>query len=117
MLLPIFIRVDAAIKHFATVVEKSGEAQSPGAGAAGGLGFMAVALLDAEIRSGVDMILDETGGEKLLDEADLVRPHRYANTQRQSTNWHRRARTCPRHSRRCCVRTEFIAGGIVKHSF
>ena len=66
------IRVDAAIKHFATVVEKSGEAQSPGAGAAGGLGFMAVALLDAEMRSGVDMILDETGGEKLLDEADLV---------------------------------------------
>ena len=66
------IRVDAAIKHFATVVEKSGEAQSPGAGAAGGLGFMAMALLDAEMRSGVDMILDETGGEKLLDEADLV---------------------------------------------
>ena len=70
------IKVDAAIKNFAAVMEKAtgrhGEAERPGAGAAGGLGFMAMALLDAEMRSGVDLVLDETGGEKLLDQADLL---------------------------------------------
>ena len=33
---------------------------------------MAMALLSAEMRSGVDMILNETGGEKMLAQADLV---------------------------------------------
>lgn len=36
------------------------------------LRFMAAALLSATMRSGVDMVLDETGGEQLLDEADLL---------------------------------------------
>ena len=70
------IKVDAAIKHLAAVVEQEtgrvGEADRAGAGAAGGLGFMAMALFNAQMCSGVDMILDETGGEKLLDHADLV---------------------------------------------
>lgn len=70
------IKVDAAIKHFAAVVEQAtgrvDEAHRAGAGAAGGLGFMAMSLLNAQMCAGVDMILDETGGEKLLDHADLV---------------------------------------------
>lgn len=33
---------------------------------------MAMSLFNAQMRSGVDMILDETGGEKLFDHADLV---------------------------------------------
>ena len=69
-------KIDQAIDHFAQVVEETtglpGIAQRPGAGAAGGLGFMAAALLSATMYSGVDLILDETGGETLLDRADLV---------------------------------------------
>lgn len=68
--------VDAAIRNFANVFEQAlgltNLAQTAGAGAAGGLGFMAMALLSADMRSGVDMILDETGGGKMLAQADLV---------------------------------------------
>ncbi|ANE04176.1 glycerate kinase [Corynebacterium crudilactis] len=68
--------IDAAIRHFADVFEQAlglnNTAQTPGAGAAGGLGFMAMALLAADMRSGVNMILDETGGGKMLAQADLV---------------------------------------------
>ncbi|MEJ6549773.1 glycerate kinase [Corynebacterium sp. USCH3] len=68
--------VDAAVHSFSGVVEDalgvSGIAASPGAGAAGGLGFMALGLLGAEMRSGVDLVVDETGFAGALDGADLV---------------------------------------------
>lgn len=70
------IEVDAAIAHFAWVFEQtigsSGLATQSGAGAAGGLGFMAAALFSATMRSGVDLIIDETGGEHLLDNAEVL---------------------------------------------
>ncbi|WP_083912598.1 glycerate kinase [Corynebacterium lubricantis] len=70
------VEVDAAIEKFAEVVEQevgeAGLADQPGAGAAGGLGFMAAALLKAEVRSGVDLVLDETSGERWLELADLL---------------------------------------------
>lgn len=70
------IEVDAAIEKFARVFEaaigKPGLAEQLGAGAAGGLGFMAAALLKAQMCSGVDLVLDETGGERWLDKADLL---------------------------------------------
>lgn len=68
--------VDTAIRGFAYVVEHalgtSGVIDRPGAGAAGGLGFMALALLGAQMRSGVDLVLEEMGFAGELDTTDLV---------------------------------------------
>lgn len=44
----------------------------PGAGAAGGLGGAFRAFFGAELRRGVDMILDAVGFDGILDGADLV---------------------------------------------
>ena len=68
--------VDSAVQGFAAVVEDalgmSGTAELPGAGAAGGLGFMALGLLGAQMRSGVGLVLEETGLVGALGTADLV---------------------------------------------
>lgn len=47
-------------------------ASNPGAGAAGGTGFAALALLEAELRSGIELVLDLVGFDRLLTGADLV---------------------------------------------
>ncbi len=44
----------------------------PGAGAAGGVGFAAVAVLNATARPGIDLMLELTGFAAHLDGADLV---------------------------------------------
>jgi glycerate kinase len=44
----------------------------PGAGAAGGLGFGAAALLGAELRSGIDLLLELSGFAEAATGADLV---------------------------------------------
>jgi glycerate kinase len=44
----------------------------PGAGAAGGVGFAALALLGAELRPGIDLVLEMVGFEEQLTDADLV---------------------------------------------
>ncbi|WP_245557367.1 glycerate kinase [Corynebacterium terpenotabidum] len=67
--------VDAAVRSVAAVVERAlgcEVAELPGAGAAGGLGFMAMALLGARMRPGVDLVLEATGFADLLVQADLV---------------------------------------------
>lgn len=68
--------VDSAVRGFAAVVEEalgmSGAAELPGAGAAGGLGFMALGLLGAQMRSGVGLVLEETDFAGALGAADLV---------------------------------------------
>jgi glycerate kinase len=46
--------------------------QAPGAGAAGGVGFAAQAVLSAEPRAGIDLILELVGFDAALDQADLV---------------------------------------------
>ncbi|HET7820111.1 MAG TPA: glycerate kinase [Ornithinibacter sp.] len=46
--------------------------QQPGAGAAGGVGFALLAVLGAERRSGVDVVLDLVGLDDALTGADLV---------------------------------------------
>ena len=48
------------------------DAQYPGAGAAGGLGFGFLAFTNAELRSGVQLMLEETGLEEEIRDADLV---------------------------------------------
>ncbi|WP_328403322.1 glycerate kinase [Nocardia sp. NBC_00403] len=47
-------------------------ALEPGAGAAGGTGFGAMALLRAQVRSGIEVVLELIDFEALLDGADLV---------------------------------------------
>lgn len=71
--------LDAALAHFAKVLEgtetvgaRAAEyAASPGAGAAGGIGFGAM-LLGARFRPGIEVMLDVLGFAPALERADLV---------------------------------------------
>lgn len=69
--------LDSALAHYANVLEKAvgakaGEfAASPGAGAAGGIGYGAL-LLGAAFRPGIDVMLDVLGFAPALEWADLV---------------------------------------------
>ncbi len=67
--------LDAALKSFSEVTkEKLGVdcAHTPGSGAAGGLGYGFMAYLGGELKPGVEIILDETGIDKVLEGADFV---------------------------------------------
>ena len=71
----IVAELDAALGHFADIVERDLDADvrnRAGAGAAGGLGAGLMAILNAELRAGVDIVLDAVGLEERLDGADLV---------------------------------------------
>jgi glycerate kinase len=46
--------------------------QAPGAGAAGGVGFAALAVLGARLRPGIELVLELTGFDARLAGADLV---------------------------------------------
>ncbi|MFJ3207688.1 glycerate kinase [Streptomyces flaveolus] len=69
--------LDAALAHFAKVLEgtvgaRAGEyAASPGAGAAGGIGYGAL-LLGARFRAGIEVMLDVLGFAPALERAELV---------------------------------------------
>ncbi|MCC2270142.1 glycerate kinase [Streptomyces sp. CT1-17] len=71
--------LDAVLGHFAKVLEgtegvgarAAGYARSPGAGAAGGIGFGAM-LLGARFRPGIEVMLDVLGFAPALERADLV---------------------------------------------
>jgi glycerate kinase len=47
-------------------------ADRPGAGAAGGLGYGAVAFLGAELRRGIEIVLDMTGFDAAARAADVI---------------------------------------------
>lgn len=70
--------LDATLAHFVEVLgreiglQASTAAAAPGAGAAGGVGYAALAVLNAERRRGVDVVLDFTGLSEKLDGATLV---------------------------------------------
>ena len=63
--------LDAALTRWATLIDL-GAAQQPGAGAAGGVGYAALAVLHAVRRPGIDVVLDLIGFEALLADAALV---------------------------------------------
>ncbi|NYI45352.1 glycerate kinase [Nocardioides aromaticivorans] len=68
-------RLDASLGHWADLLATATGADvrdHPGAGAAGGVGFAALAVLGAELRSGIELVLDLVGFENLLTGADLV---------------------------------------------
>jgi glycerate kinase len=70
--------LDATLAHFVEILgreiglQASTAAAAPGAGAAGGVGYAALAVLNAERRRGVDVVLDFTGLAEKLDGAILV---------------------------------------------
>ena len=62
--------LDAALAHFAEV--SGGDPDFPGAGAAGGLGFAFREFLGGELKSGVEIVLEETRLEDEIRDADIV---------------------------------------------
>ena len=67
--------LDEAMAHFARVTSESLEndyMNTPGAGAAGGLGFAFVAYVGATLTPGIELILDAVGLEDELSGADVV---------------------------------------------
>ena len=63
--------LESSLSHFASLV--GGQyATTPGAGAAGGFGFMAYAFLKAEARSGIDLILDLVSFDSKIAGADAI---------------------------------------------
>jgi glycerate kinase len=67
--------LDHALTHFADIVATTIGADfrgHAGAGAAGGTGFAALAVLGAELRPGVDLVLELVGFRDRLERADLV---------------------------------------------
>jgi glycerate kinase len=68
-------QLDVALAHFARIVNRDIGANIndvPGAGAAGGLGGGLIAFMDAELRAGVDIVLDAVKLDDHLKAADLV---------------------------------------------
>ncbi len=67
--------LDARAKRFAEVSARhfGYDCQNePGAGAAGGLGYAFLQYMNAERQSGIDLLLDTIGFDRLLDDASLV---------------------------------------------
>lgn len=67
--------LEANLTHFARVIKRDlykDIANIPGAGAAGGLGGGLVAFLNAQLKKGIDIILEVVNFEKHLNYADIV---------------------------------------------
>jgi glycerate 2-kinase len=69
-------KLDEGLKHLATIVEQTlpqaPAARAPGAGAAGGLGYGAMAFLNARLVSGIDRILELAQFDQALSQTKLV---------------------------------------------
>jgi glycerate 2-kinase len=67
--------LDSALRRYARVLAADlgvDLADTPGAGAAGGLGAGAIAFLGARLRSGIELVLDLVGFREAVATADLV---------------------------------------------
>ncbi len=68
-------RLDNGLRHVAEVIKNdlnTDVSQIKGAGAAGGMGAGAVAFLNAELKKGIDILLDAADFDKKAAEADLI---------------------------------------------
>lgn len=68
-------KMDGWLKKYAmlaAVVSNKADANCPGTGAAGGLGFAFLAFLNATLEPGIHIILDETRLESFIQDADIV---------------------------------------------
>lgn len=69
------LRLDAGLRSLERVIRKElkcSVADMPGAGAAGGMGAGCVAFLGAELKSGIEAVLDLVEFDKCLEGTDLV---------------------------------------------
>lgn len=67
--------LEKGMSHYAQLIEKEMKcqmAETKGAGAAGGLGFAFLTFLDANLRSGIETVLDMVGFDEKLRDVDLV---------------------------------------------
>jgi glycerate 2-kinase len=67
--------LERGLRHWSELVSqatKHNHTERPGAGAAGGAGYAALAVLDAEIRPGIELILDLIDFDDKVAGADLV---------------------------------------------
>lgn len=68
-------KLDKSLAHFAEIVKRDlnkDVKNIPGAGAAGGLGAGLMAFLDAELRPGIDIVIEIVKLEQAIKDADLV---------------------------------------------
>ena len=69
-------QLDDGARHIAALVEqqtgRKGLAQTQGAGSAGGLGFGAMAFMNATLKRGIDVVLDMVGFDAAAARADLI---------------------------------------------
>jgi len=63
--------LDESLQSLATRLGKTEEAATPGAGAAGGLGFGMLAFFHATLRPGVEIVIEATNLRQRLQNADL----------------------------------------------
>jgi glycerate kinase len=67
--------LDKYLEHFASIVKRDlgkDVKETPGAGAAGGLGAGLMAFLNAKLRSGIDIVISASNLRKRMEGADLV---------------------------------------------
>lgn len=67
--------MDLWLKHYAELTKKvipSSDANAPGTGAAGGMGFALLSYLNANLMSGIDLVMRETEIERHMKDADLI---------------------------------------------
>lgn len=67
--------MDAWLRGYASLVKAvfpESDAELPGAGAAGGMGFAFASFLSGRLESGIGIVMQETGLEEKIREADLV---------------------------------------------
>lgn len=65
------LELDRGLRHIAAIIDDEA-ALTPGAGAAGGLGYAVRACLGGTLQSGIDRILDSADFDSLIAGADLV---------------------------------------------
>jgi glycerate kinase len=71
----VLAKLDDGLKHLASLVKAQlgrDAADLPGAGAAGGLGYGAVVFMGAQLRRGIEVVLDKTGFDSAASKADLI---------------------------------------------
>lgn len=67
--------LERQMEHWADITARAAghdHHNTPGAGAAGGLGFALLAYMNANMQSGIDLLMDLVGFDRLLDGCDLV---------------------------------------------
>ena len=67
-------KLDSALRHYHDKIERELNVckDIPGAGAAGGMGTALIAFLNAELRPGIDVVLEETQFKQRIKDANLV---------------------------------------------